>query len=179
MGTPGVASTPHTLYLLLTATPTSSPRLPDIPSLPSAPSPLLHLFYPKKRLWMFRWMIHGLDRWLMDALSSVRSPYSHLPEERVKSRHFTLGLIIKQEWDGGSSWRSGQFQIQTKHVIASVNINAPNSEGKRWTFAAERSVIQGPLGIIRVQLSGPLFQVGWCDQSFGHCVSEGEDRKLA
>ena len=24
---------------------------------------------------MFRWMIHGLDRWLMDALSSVRSPY--------------------------------------------------------------------------------------------------------
>ena len=31
----------------------------------------------------------------MDALSSVRSPYSHLPEERVKSSHFTLGLIIK------------------------------------------------------------------------------------
>ena len=95
VGRTGVASTPHTLYLILTATPTSSPRLPDIPSLPSPPSPLLHLFYPKKRLWMFRWMIHGLDRWLMDALSSVRSPYSHLPEERVKSRHFTLGLIIK------------------------------------------------------------------------------------
>ena len=33
----------------------------------------------------------------MDALSSVRSPYSHLPEERVKPRHFTLGLIIKND----------------------------------------------------------------------------------
>ena len=95
MGTPGVASTPHPLYLPLTATPTSSPRLPYIPFPPSPPSLLLHLFYPKKRSWMFRWMIHGLDRWLMDALSSVRSPYSHLPEGRVKSRHFTLGLIIK------------------------------------------------------------------------------------
>ena len=46
--------------------PTSSPLShllkENIPSLPSPPSPLLHLFYPKKSLWMFRWMIQGLDR---------------------------------------------------------------------------------------------------------------------
>ena len=94
MGTPCVASTLHTLYLPLTATPTSSPRLPYIPFLHSPPSLLLHLFYPKKRLWKFRRMIHGLDRWLMDALSSVRTRKlappgrkSQIPPLRFRPHH--------------------------------------------------------------------------------------------
>ena len=95
MGTPCVASTPHTLYLPQTATPTSSPRLTDIPSLPSPPSPPLHPFYPKERLRMFRWMTHGLNPWwwMLSARSGLVN--SHLQDERVKSRHFALGLIIK------------------------------------------------------------------------------------
>ena len=134
MGTPGVASTPHTLYLPLTATPTSSPRLPYIPFLPSPPSLLLHLFYPKKRLWMFRWMIHGLDRWLMDALSSVRSPYlppggkSQIPPLHFRPHHKNILLGTRLDYSSGLRLQSARDVERRGEEIQALSDAGPRRQ---------------------------------------------------